>query len=137
SNALFRSTSKPLNHSAMNEGADRFEYLLTKLYEGNVKDTSHEVSSDFLEEVIRTDELLSSKDFNWLANYHFVAHPDFGNKTYQSAVHDLRIAFSDLARERFMQPNALDASFRARLLSRGQLTWDKETLEKAIALHAS
>ncbi|HZS44225.1 MAG TPA: type VI secretion system protein [Blastocatellia bacterium] len=134
-NALFKAHSKPLNHSAMNEGANRFETLLTRLYEDNVKETSHEVTTDFLEQVIRTDELLSSKDFNWLANYHFVAHPDFGNKTYEAAVHDLRVAFSDLARERFMQPNTLDANFKARLLSRGQLSWNKESLEKAIGLY--
>ena len=135
--ALFRAVGKPLNHSAMNEGAGRFESLLTRLYEDNVKESSKEISTDFLEEVIRTDDLLSNKDFNWLANYHFVAHPDFGNKTYQVAVHDLRVAFSDLARERFMQRNALDANFRARLLSRGQLTWDKISLQKAIGLYDS
>ena len=135
-NALFKASGKPLNHSATNEGAGRFETLLTKLYEDNVKESSKEVTTEFLEEVVNTDDLLANKEYNWIASYHFVAHPDFGNKTYQAAVHDLRVAFTDLARERFMQRSS-DANFRSRLLTRGQLTWDRAELEKAIALYDS
>lgn len=93
------------------------------------------VHYDYLHEIGQAETLLSKPAYTWLSTYVFDdPHSAFYEMTVLKSLRELRKALVGLRKERFMSK---DPSLRpsARLLVRRQLVWNREPLQRAIALY--
>lgn len=131
--ALQTAQGRPLQTTDVHRQAGlRVTEMIEDIYQSSFE---RDVSYNYLSEISQTEALLARPEYTWLSTYVFdEPRSAFHDMTVSSSLRELRKALEDLSKERFM---SRDASFKptARLLLRRRLIWEREPLEKAIALY--
>ncbi|HYJ88766.1 MAG TPA: type VI secretion protein IcmF/TssM N-terminal domain-containing protein, partial [Pyrinomonadaceae bacterium] len=100
---------------------------------------SRDVKYDYLDDISKTQALLSRPEHTWLASFVFDPHSAFHGMTVSSALHELKQALQDLRRQPFMKRDVYSETPRTEPMYqhrvRRVLVWDQEALRRAISLY--
>ncbi len=139
--ALKKTTGRPLalrsaevQRAVAERVAEMVEVLYERSFEVRGGGTVRNVRYDYLNDIARTEALLSRPEYTWLATYVFDARSSFHDMTLSSGLHELRKALEGLSQEGFMAGDPRNAGARP-VFQRRQLVWDLEVLRQAVALY--
>jgi hypothetical protein len=139
--ALKKTTGRPLalrsaevQRAVAERVAEMVEVLYERSFEVRAGGAVRNVRYDYLNDIARTEALLSRPEYTWLATYVFDARSSFHDMTLASGLHELRKALEGLSQEGFMAGDPRNAGARP-LFQRRQLVWDLEVLRQAVALY--
>jgi type VI secretion system protein ImpL len=125
---------RPLqSNDVYTQGQQKVTEMIEGIYE--VSFERDVVTYDYLHEIGQAETVLTRPAYTWLSTYVFDdPHSAFYEMTVLKSLRELRKALVGLRKERFMSK---DPSLRpsARLLVRRQLVWNREPLQRAIALY--